>query len=67
MARTKLKSHRGAAKRFRRTGTGKFVSTPAGRRHLLTEKRRGRKRGLKGSEAVSPPDQTALRRLLPYS
>ncbi|MEW6324243.1 MAG: 50S ribosomal protein L35 [Nitrospirota bacterium] len=63
----KLKTHRGAAKRFRRSATGKFMSTPTGRRHLLTDKKRGRKRQLKGNEPVDRVDQAALRRLLPYA
>jgi large subunit ribosomal protein L35 len=67
MSRTKLKTHRGAAKRFTRSGTGKIMSSPAGRRHLLTDKRRGRKRSLKGNEPLAPADQRAIRRLLPYS
>jgi large subunit ribosomal protein L35 len=66
MARTKLKTHRGAAKRFRISGTGKVVSTPTGRRHLMTDKRRNRKRSLRGNEPISPADQSAIRRLLPY-
>jgi len=66
MARMKLKTHRGAAKRFRISGTGKIMSSPAGRRHLLTEKRRGRKRSLKRSQPISPANQPAIRRLFPY-
>jgi large subunit ribosomal protein L35 len=66
MARTKLKTHRGAAKRFRISGTGKIVTTPAGRRHLMTDKRRNRKRSLRGNEPISTVDQPAIRRLLPY-
>jgi large subunit ribosomal protein L35 len=66
MARTKLKTHRGAAKRFRISGTGKLVTTPAGRRHLMTDKRRNRKRSLRGNEPISTADQPAIRRLLPY-
>ena len=38
MARMKLKSHSGAAKRFKRTGTGKFMRRKAGLRHILTTK-----------------------------
>jgi len=66
MARTKLKTHRGAAKRFRTTGTGKVISTPAGRRHLMTDKRRHRKRSMRGNEPISAADQRAIHKLLPY-
>jgi large subunit ribosomal protein L35 len=40
----KLKSHRGAAKRFKKTGTGKIVRAKAFKRHILTSKTRSRKR-----------------------
>lgn len=66
MARTKLKTHRGAAKRFRITGTGKVISTPTGRRHLMTDKRRNRKRSLRGNEPISAANQAAIHKLLPY-
>ena len=41
----KIKTNKGAAKRFRVTGTGKIKRMKAGRRHLLTSKAPGRKRG----------------------
>jgi len=66
MPRTKLKTHRGAAKRFHLSGTGKVMSVPAGRRHLMTDKERGRKRGLRGNEPVSKSNQAAIKKLLPY-
>jgi len=61
----KLKTHSGAKKRFRRTGTGKLVRQKAGRRHLLTGKPRDRKRRLKGQADVSSTSTLALNRLLP--
>ena len=61
----KLKTHRGAAKRFKKTGTGKFVRSKAFKQHLLTSKSRSRKRGLKGTVAVSKADQASLRKMLP--
>jgi large subunit ribosomal protein L35 len=67
MARQKLKSHSGAAKRFHRTGTGKFMRRKAGLRHILTTKNAKRKSRLNDSVVVSKPDQTTLARLLPYS
>jgi large subunit ribosomal protein L35 len=61
----KLKSHRGAAKRFKKTKTGKFVRGSAFKQHILTSKTRSRKRKLKGTTVVSPADQAKLRRMLP--
>ena len=60
-----LKSHRGAAKRFKKTGTGKFKRGNAFKAHILTSKTRSRKRKLKGTSLVSPADQAKLRRMLP--
>ena len=61
----KLKTHRGAAKRFKKTGTGKFVRAKAFKQHILTSKSRSRKRGLKGTVIVSPADAAKLRHMLP--
>jgi len=61
----KLKSHRGAAKRFKKTATGKFIRSKAFKQHILTSKARGRKRHLKGTAVVSHADQAKLRRMLP--
>jgi large subunit ribosomal protein L35 len=61
----KLKTHRGAAKRFKKTGTGKFKRSSAFKRHILTSKTRSRKRGLKGTTLVSPADEAKLRTMLP--
>ena len=62
----KLKTHRGAAKRFKKTGTGKIMRTKAFRRHILTSKPKHRKRHMRGTQQVSPADATKLRRMLPY-
>jgi large subunit ribosomal protein L35 len=62
----KMKSHSGVSKRFRRTGTGKIVRRKAGRRHLLTSKKRDRKRRLKGTVVVGRGAEYALNRLMPY-
>jgi large subunit ribosomal protein L35 len=62
----KLKSHRGAAKRFKKTGTGKFKRGNAFKAHILTSKTRSRKRKLKGTSLVSDQDTAKLRRMLPY-
>jgi large subunit ribosomal protein L35 len=61
----KLKTHSGAKKRFKRSGTGKLVRKKAGRRHLLTGKGRDRKRRLKGSVVLSPAFTLAVNRILP--
>jgi len=62
----KMKTHRGAAKRFRRTATGKLRRGKAYKQHILTSKTRSRKRGLKGTASVSPADTKKTNRLLPY-
>ena len=62
----KLKTHRGAAKRFKKTGTGKIHRTKAFRRHILTSKTKKAKRHMRGTVEVSPADASRLRRMLPY-
>jgi large subunit ribosomal protein L35 len=64
--RTKLKTHRGAAKRFKMTGSGKIVRKQAGKRHLLTHKSAKRKRSLGGEAPVHSGEVSAISRLLPY-
>jgi large subunit ribosomal protein L35 len=61
----KLKTHRGAAKRFKRTKNGKFLRSKAFKQHILTSKSRSRKRSLKGKVVVSPANAKELRRMLP--
>lgn len=62
----KLKTHKGAAKRFRRTGTGKIVRNHAFSRHILTSKTRSRKRKLGKSTVADVADQAKLNVMLPY-
>jgi large subunit ribosomal protein L35 len=62
----KIKSHRGAAKRFKKTATGKFLRSKAFKRHILTSKPKQRKRHLKGTEVVDAADRARLRKMLPY-
>ena len=62
----KLKSHRGAAKRFKKTGTGKFLRGSAFKRHILTSKPTRRKRKMRGTVVVVKADTAKLRRMLPY-
>ena len=62
----KIKTHRGAAKRFRRTGTGKFKRTHAYTSHILTKKSAKRKRNLRKNALVAKSDQRKVERMLPY-
>ena len=62
----KLKSHRGAAKRFKRTKRGKFLRGSAFKQHILTSKTKKRKRKLKGTTTVADVDAVKLARMLPY-
>jgi large subunit ribosomal protein L35 len=62
----KLKTHRGAAKRFKKTGTGKFVRSKAFKQHILTSKTTKRKRGSRGTQVVDSSDADRLSRMLPY-
>ncbi|MDT5012448.1 MAG: large subunit ribosomal protein [Mycobacterium sp.] len=60
----KAKSHSGASKRFRLTGTGKIVRQQANRRHLLEHKPTKRTRRLEGRVTVSGKDAKRIRKLL---
>lgn len=60
----KLKTNRGAAKRFKRTGTGKLKRFSANRRHILTKKAQKRKRQLRGLHDVNPSDVKSVKRML---
>jgi large subunit ribosomal protein L35 len=61
----KMKTHRGAAKRFKKTGTGKIVRMKSGKSHILTKKNRKRKRRLRKSAVVDEADKRRIARLLP--
>ena len=60
----KMKTNRGAAKRFRRTSSG-FKHKQTNKNHILTKKGTKRKRQLRGMENVAKADVPALRRMLP--
>lgn len=62
----KLKTHRGAAKRFKKTGTGKIKRAKACRGHLLTGKSSKRTRGLRKSGLIGKVDYGRIQKLLPY-
>ena len=61
----KMKTHRGAAKRFKKTGTGKFVRSKSNKQHILTKKSTRRKRRLRKSALVDPVDARRLKEMLP--
>jgi large subunit ribosomal protein L35 len=61
----KLKTHRGAAKRFKKTGSGKIVRSHAFKQHILTSKTRKRKRKLKAKTTVHASDGPRIARMLP--
>jgi len=63
----KLKTHRGAAKRFKVTATGKVLRMHSGKRHLLGTKAPKRMRHLGQAVEVSPADAANVRRMLPYA
>ena len=62
----KLKTHKGASKRFKKTGTGKIVRRHAFSRHILTSKTRSRKRRLGKSAVADDANQPEMVRMLPY-
>jgi large subunit ribosomal protein L35 len=62
----KLKTHRGARKRFKLTATGKVKRMHSGKRHLLGTKKPGRMRKLKKLTLVSPADVPNVKQMLPY-
>ena len=61
----KMKSNRGAAKRFRKTGSGKLARMRAYKSHILTKKNRKRKRRLRTGTLASDADVKRVRRMLP--
>lgn len=62
----KIKSNRGAMKRFRVTGTGKVKRNKGFKGHLLSTKSKKRKRTLRQGALVSPVEQKNIRKLIPY-
>ena len=62
----KLKSHKVAAKRFKKTATGKITRHHAFARHILTSKARSRKRKLRHGVVADAADQAKLSVMLPY-
>jgi large subunit ribosomal protein L35 len=62
----KIKTHKGAKKRFKITGTGKIKRHRSHTRHLFTSKTGKRKRNLRTAAIVHPSDEKRIKRLLPY-
>ncbi len=60
----KIKTHKGAAKRFKVTGSGKILRMKANKGHILTKKNAERKRRLSKMQEVSASDNKNVRRLL---
>lgn len=63
----KLKTNKGAAKRFKITASGKVKRRKAGMRHILTSKAKGSKRVLRKAAYVEKTDADAIKKMMPYS
>nr|MBV6630890.1 50S ribosomal protein L35 [Oceanococcus sp. HetDA_MAG_MS8] len=63
----KIKTNRGAAKRFKRTASGGFKRSQSHKRHILTKKPRKRVRDLNKNAMVAKCDVESVARMLPYS
>jgi large subunit ribosomal protein L35 len=63
----KMKTKRGAAKRFRKNGGGKFKRNQSHRRHILTKKPTKRKRQLRKAAHIHESDAALVERMLPYA
>ena len=61
----KMKTHRGAAKRFKKTASGRVSRSRANRQHILTKKATKRKRRLRKSTLMSRVDEKRLKQILP--
>ncbi len=61
----KMKTHRGAAKRFKKTGSGKIVRSKSNKQHILTKKSPKRKRHLRKSGLVAGVDEKRVKQMLP--
>jgi large subunit ribosomal protein L35 len=64
MAKTKMKSHRGASKRFRLTGSGRIKRNKAYKSHILTKKTAKRKRGLRKATFLGSADHKRIKSVL---
>lgn len=62
----KMKTHRGAAKRFKKSGSGKIQRNHAFHSHILTKKSPGRKASLAMETEVSSANKKTVKKMLPY-
>ena len=62
----KIKTHRGAAKRIKKTGRGKYKASHANKNHILEKKTNKRKRHLRKSEIICAVEAKRIKVLLPY-
>ena len=62
----KLKTHKGAQKRFKVTAKKKIVHNKAYKSHILTKKSAKRKRSLRKSDLISDADHSSVKEMLPY-
>ena len=63
----KIKTNKGAAKRFKKTATGKVVRRKAFASHILTKKSTKRKRNLRSSTSLHKTNAKSIKRLIPYA
>lgn len=63
----KLKTRKSAAKRFKKTGTGKFMHNRAGRRHLQSKKSAKRRRHLRQAAVTKSTELARIKSSLPYA
>jgi len=63
----KIKTNRGAAKRFKVTASGRFKRTQSHHRHILTKKSTKRKRQLRSPSLIAECDTAMVRRMIPYA
>jgi large subunit ribosomal protein L35 len=62
----KMKTHRGAAKRFKKTATGKLKHQKQGKRHILTKMSSKRKRHLREEGEITSADRRRIKQMVPY-
>lgn len=62
----KIKTNRGAAKRFKKTASGKIKRKRAFQRHILSSKPSKRKRAMRRPRYVDPADEKNIKKLIPY-
>ncbi len=62
----KMKTKRAAAKRFKKTGTGKLMRHKAYKSHILTKKSTKRKRNLRKGTVMDPTNEKVMKKVLPY-